>query len=144
MSDGYAQQDYVSKELSRLNDTLTREISQVKFSMAQMDDCCLRQDVSETEPVQILPNYLSEEKIMSMNNQLTDLYQRIQSRKGFDEQKIIMKKKILKFWACNKFKKDLTMQQRRVGRTHTWKKTFRSSRTSSMRTSKAYSENERC
>jgi hypothetical protein len=84
MSDGYAQQDYVSKELSRLNDTLTREISQVKFSMAQMDDCCLREDVSETERVQILPNYLSEEKIMSMNDKLTDLYQRIQSRKVFD------------------------------------------------------------
>jgi len=101
MSDGYAQQDYVSKELSRLNDTLTREISQVKFSMAQMDDCCLRKDVSEAEHAQTLPNYLSEEKLISIDDKLNDLYQRIQLRKVFD------KKKIYFFFNFKKFKKFL-------------------------------------
>ncbi|CAG5099463.1 Oidioi.mRNA.OKI2018_I69.XSR.g16535.t2.cds [Oikopleura dioica] len=78
MSEGYAQKFYVSKELSRLNDTLTREINEVKFSMAQMDDCCLRKDPSEAEPV--AADYLYDEKFSDIDDKIRDIYERINFR----------------------------------------------------------------
>ena len=81
MSEGYAQKFYVSKELSRLNDTLTREINEVKFSMAQMDDCCLRKDPSEAEPV--AADYLYDEKFSDIDDKFRDIYERINFRKRF-------------------------------------------------------------
>ena len=109
MSEGYAQKFYVSKELSRLNDTLTREINEVKFSMAQMDDCCLRKDPSETEPVAV--DYIYDEKFSDIDEEFRDIYERINFRKRFRASFNLSKLKKIKII---NFKFQWKIQQRRV------------------------------
>ena len=123
MSDGYAQKNYVSKELSRLNDTLTREINEVKFSMAQMDDCCLRQDASEVVPTQaILPQYLFEDKFSSIDEKIRNLSERVNSRKGFAQLLNPHRKKTKSKFLGDQLR--LSRQEPQpLTRTHFWKTT---------------------